>query len=296
MGLTGSSAKKEISFHPHCKGSHISLNCCLHQASRSYSFHDGLVFSNRPLQPREKVCIKVLEEESSWHGALRVGFTTVNPNTINANSLPPFACPDIIVHPGFWAIGIPEALCKKGAELNFWINQKGQALCQGRQNSRPRVLFSGIPKKTPVWVMLDVYGKTKTIQLINGQSKQTESHCCCHPHPQNGPTETCTKKKSLSTFDNTSDSVVQYLHKSTTTDFHSVSMYPPYYEGDSLCIICQDRLADTMLLPCLHSFFCEQCTVKMKSQNNTCPLCRQTIVQSQNIETLQLSNKLLATI
>lgn len=158
---------REISFHPHCKGSQISLNCCLHKAKRSQSFHDGLVFSNRPLQPREKVRIKILEEQLGWHGALRVGFTSLDPNIINADSLPPFACPDLVMNDGFWAIGVPEVLCEKGTELCFWVNQKGQALCEDRRSPRPIVLFSGIPKKTPVWVMLDIYGRTKAIQLIS---------------------------------------------------------------------------------------------------------------------------------
>ncbi|XP_018428416.1 PREDICTED: E3 ubiquitin-protein ligase NEURL3 [Nanorana parkeri] len=290
MGLTCSSENdaSELSFHPHCRGSHISLNCCLHQATRFHSFHDGLVFSNRPLQPREKVRIKVLEEELSWHGALRVGFTTVDPNKISASSLPPFACPNLLVNPGFWAIGIPEELCEKGAELCFWINRKGQALFQKPGSSQPKVLFSGIPKRTPVWVLLDIYGRTKTVKLINGQSKQTESHCCCRRQPSKGFPEKCTRGKSLSTLDITSDSRVQCLHKSTTMNFHSESGYPPFYKEDNApCVICQDRLADTLLLPCLHSNFCEQCAVRVKSEKNLCPLCRQTIVQSQKVGTLQ---------
>ncbi|XP_072258957.1 E3 ubiquitin-protein ligase NEURL3 [Pyxicephalus adspersus] len=294
MGLTCSSAKDApgLSFHPHCKGSHISLNGCLHQARRSCSFHDGLVFSNRPLKPREKVWIKVLEEESNWHGSIRVGFTMMDPDKINDQSLPPFACPDLIELPGFWASGMPEEVCKKGAELCFWINRKGQVLFQDWPRSRPKVLFSGIPKKTPVWVMLDVYGKTKAVQLINHRSKQTKSNCCCHQSTTKVSTgdhdigRIWTRDKSQSTLNKTSELRDHPLHKPRTMDLESdlEEGFPTFPLGDDyLCVICKDRLADTMLFPCCHRSFCESCAVKVKSQNNLCPLCRQTIVQLQNI-------------
>lgn len=255
------------------------------------------IFSNRPLKPKEKVRIKILEEELNWHGALRVGFTKVDPNGISVDCLPPFACPDLIERPGFWATGVPEELCEEGAELCFWFNRKGQVLCQKRHSSQPIILFSGIPRNTPVWVMLDVYGKTKAIQLIDGKSKQPKSNCCCYPHPNKGHRKLCTRVKSLSTLDKTSDSGPQNQHKSTTLDFNSKSGYPPFYkEDDPLCVICQDGLADTLLLPCLHSSFCAQCTLKVKSKNNRCPLCRQTILQSLKIGTWQLLVKLLKTI
>ncbi|XP_068128477.1 E3 ubiquitin-protein ligase NEURL3 [Hyperolius riggenbachi] len=290
MGSYCSSAGEEgISFHSHCKGSNISLNSCHHQARRGSSFHDGLVFSNRPLLPREKVRIRILEEEMQWFGALRVGFTSVNPNTISHDPLPPFACPDLTDNPGFWAIGIPEELCKTGDELCFWINRKGQALCKVEGRSRPTVLFSGIPKKTPMWVMLDIYGRTKAIQVVNHKSRLRESPCACHQNNKEHQ-EISTSHVSLSSLDKMSAyTTTQSPHESV--DLRPEAVHLPYYqEDDPFCVICQDRLSDTLLLPCRHCCFCEPCAVMVKRQGSRCPLCRQTFSSMHYVGALHQSN------
>ncbi|KAM9313280.1 E3 ubiquitin-protein ligase NEURL3 [Gastrophryne carolinensis] len=258
-----------LSFHPRCKGSYISLNDCMHEAKRSSSFHDGLIFSNRPLFPREKVWIKVVQEEHRWHGALRVGFTTLDPNMMNAASLPPFACPDLTAHSGFWAIGIPEECCQEGAELCFWVNRRGQAIFKEKMNSRSRVLFSGIPTKAPLWFVLDVYGRTKAVQLIK--------------HHEEG-----IRKNLPKTVERISKS-----QQKVTPDFYPGTEYLTFFhEEDPICVICNDRLADTLLLPCRHCSFCEPCTMKVKNQNSLCPLCRRTIFYTRNIGEINPAHKL----
>ncbi|KAM3926078.1 E3 ubiquitin-protein ligase NEURL3 [Leptodactylus fuscus] len=285
MGLTCSSAAQGLSFHPRSKGCNVHLDSCCHRAQRNYSFHDGIVFSNRPLRPREKVWIRILEVEPRWHGALRVGFTSVDPNLIDSTALPPYACPDLTNTPEFWAIGIPEEMCMEGEEFCFWVNRKGQALFKKRGNMKPRVLFSSVPKKTRLWVMLDVYGQTKALQLLDAKTKQQFSPCC-----RSGNTEsqnlgshhlrpTVTKEKAVH-----APSPELCMKNSTKEDLRTeLKNLRRFPEEEPDCVICQDRIADTLLLPCGHCSFCKHCVLKFRRQSSTCPLCRQSIVATQCI-------------
>ncbi|XP_053319771.1 E3 ubiquitin-protein ligase NEURL1-like [Spea bombifrons] len=168
---------REISFHPVVKGHHISLDGCMHRAERYKSFNHGLLFSNRPLYYQEKIWVKVIEDEPHWHGALRLGFTSVDPDTIDPSRLPPFSCPDLNRRNGFWAVAVPEDLCYQNNLISFWVNKKGQALYQAMGDSCPTVLFSGLPRNGLLWAMIDVYGQTKAIQLLS-KWKHSEGH---HP-------------------------------------------------------------------------------------------------------------------
>ncbi|XP_075063454.1 E3 ubiquitin-protein ligase NEURL3 [Mixophyes fleayi] len=291
MGLSCSSARQGISFHPHCRGSHISFNSCLHQAKRIHSFHDGLVFSNRPLFPKEKIWIKVLEIEPRWHGAIRLGFTSFNPSDIDRNCLPPFACPDLATTHGFWAIAIPEELCREGAELCFWVNRKGEAFYRVRGQIQSKMLFSGIPRRTQLWAMLDVYGQTKAIQLLDLRSKCRDPSCSCHQNKVHH--EMGTRYNALSiALDQTSETPRHKDHcmqESKNMDLHSEAMNLHLFrEDEPSCVICQDRLADTLLLPCRHCSFCQPCVRQIKRQSNICPLCRQNILGTRNVGEMPL--------
>ncbi|XP_075711471.1 E3 ubiquitin-protein ligase NEURL3 [Rhinoderma darwinii] len=274
-----------LSFHPHSKGRNILLNSCLHKAKRCASFHDGLTFSNRPLLPREKVWVKVLEVEQRWHGALRVGFTSVNPNDIDSAFLPPFACPNLSDYPGFWAVGISEELCKEGDEICFWTNKKGQALLKKKGQLKPKVLFAGIPRKTPLWVMLDVYGQTKALQLLDMKTKHLCSPCCCDGNKEPldfGPSHlgtTVTKHKAMQP-PNSKHSMEKSAELDLRTKAVNIQLFR---EDEPNCVICQDRIADTLLLPCRHCFFCKPCVQKFREQNNICPLCRQCIFITRGV-------------
>ena len=48
-------------------------------------------------------------------------------------------------------------------------------------------------------------------------------------------------------------------------------------EDDNLCIICMDRPAKALLIPCGHLYTCSECIATLREQNNSCPLCRTTI-------------------
>ncbi|XP_069814808.1 E3 ubiquitin-protein ligase NEURL3 [Dendropsophus ebraccatus] len=280
MGLTCSSATQGLTFHPYSKGCNIQLSSCLHQAKRRHSFHDGIIFSNRSLLPREKVWIRILEVERRWHGALRIGFTSMDPINFESTVLPPFACPNLTDSPDFWAMGIPEELCTEGEEICFWVNNKGQVLFRKKGNFKSKVLFSGIPRKMPLWVMIDVYGQTKALQLLDTKTRRLFAPCCRDDkEPPNlvlrHPGTTVKKNKTLQPPHSK-----QRMDKPTALDLRPGTVYT---EEEPYCVVCQDKMADTLLLPCRHCSFCQQCVLKIRGQNNICPLCRQSIFITQSV-------------
>ncbi|XP_063788087.1 E3 ubiquitin-protein ligase NEURL3 isoform X2 [Pseudophryne corroboree] len=280
-----------LSFHPHCRGSNISLNSCLHQATRIHSFHNGLAFSNRPLLPKEKVRLKVLEIEQRWFGALRLGFTSVNPSNIDRNALPPFACPNLVNTSGFWAMGIPEEQCQEGAELCFWVDRKGQVFYQVKGHLRPKLLFSGLPRKAQIWAMMDVYGKTKAVQLLDDSTECLDTPYSC---PQNKVDHKMGTRNNfmpvaLDTLSQSPQSKYHSMQEPTKLDLYSQAMkFRLFREDEPICVICQDRLVDTLLLPCRHCSFCKPCVLKIRRQNNICPLCRQDIFSMQDVGEMPL--------
>ncbi|OCT89967.1 E3 ubiquitin-protein ligase NEURL3 [Xenopus laevis] len=279
MGGCVSSETEGLFFHPYTKGSHISLNSCLHQAERQQSFHHGIIFSNRPLRAKEKLKIRVLKEETRWHGALRIGFTSEDPSTLEPCCLPPFACPDLTQLPCFWGAGVPEELCQAGALLKFWFSGDGKVFCQQKGEPCARVLFSGIPKNAKLWAMLDVYGKTKAIQVAG----PSQNMCQCQSQI-NKDAQPFGNGHSLEEIAEQTVIPAANLNSCTdTSDWHSQRNFQIFLGDDPSCVICQDRMADTLLLPCGHCTFCQYCIEQLQGLSQSCPLCRQTIVSAKYI-------------
>lgn len=89
-----------IQFHP-VHGEHIKLARNNTIAKRVDSFCKGICFSNRTIQIREKVYVRLLNKSVQWTGFLRLGVTTCDPNTHRtSSSLPRHACPDLTCRPG----------------------------------------------------------------------------------------------------------------------------------------------------------------------------------------------------
>ncbi|XP_063301635.1 E3 ubiquitin-protein ligase NEURL3 [Pelobates fuscus] len=278
MGVCLSSEPEGISFNPRVRGQHISWGRCLHHAERCHSFQNGLLFSDRPLRPQEKLWVRIVKDDPRWYGGLRLGFTSVDPDSLNPAELPPFACPNLTILNGYWAICIPEELSKIGALISFWVNRKGQALCQRKEDPQPIALFDGLPRNMPLWAIVDVYGQTKAVQLIDSCKGKLPCPCTCLTNKvsqsqtvcrtPNGSSYTCGSSPSNSNMTSHSES----LH------------FPLYLEDDPYCVICQDSTSDTMLVPCGHCCFCKSCALKVHEQNSSCPLCRRTIHCLQNVD------------
>ncbi|KAJ6653124.1 hypothetical protein lerEdw1_010086, partial [Lerista edwardsae] len=139
-------------------------------ARRAATFHDGIVFSNRPVQPNEKVTLKVLEEDCKWQGGLRLGFTQEDPSRLEPSELPLFVCPNLVLQGKTWACLLPEAYGGEGTVVSFWVDGCGSVFCSINQGPECSLLLDGVPVTTSLWAVVDVYGRTKAVQLLDPSS------------------------------------------------------------------------------------------------------------------------------
>uniref|UniRef100_A0A3B4FCZ5 Neuralized E3 ubiquitin protein ligase 1Ab n=1 Tax=Pundamilia nyererei TaxID=303518 RepID=A0A3B4FCZ5_9CICH len=114
-------------FHPSTKGSQIVMDMSQRTVKRQASFCNAITFSNRPIAVYEQVRLKV--NDCCWSGALRLGFTSKDPSRINPDTLPKYACPDLVSQSGFWAKALPEELSNEGNVISQWLIRIKRMLC-----------------------------------------------------------------------------------------------------------------------------------------------------------------------
>ncbi|XP_066495739.1 E3 ubiquitin-protein ligase NEURL3 [Tiliqua scincoides] len=217
-------------------------------ASRAATFHNGIVFSNRPVQPYEKVKLKILEEDCKWKGGLRLGFTGEDPSRLEPNKLPPFVCPNLVSRGKTWACVLPEEYEGEGTIISFWMDGCGSVFCSNNHRAECSLLFDGVPVTISLWAVVDIYGRTKAVQLLDPSSAfaDTEGPNLLN---LNGPAE------------------------STCKDLHAL---PEVSNGEE-CVVCCGAEANATMLPCCHSSFCAGCSLKILHTSGCCPLCRQRV-------------------
>ncbi|XP_033836020.1 E3 ubiquitin-protein ligase NEURL1-like [Periophthalmus magnuspinnatus] len=155
-------------FHPSTKGSQILMDLTQRSVKRQGSFCNAITFSNRPIAVYEQVRLKITKKQCCWSGALRLGFTSKDPSRINPDHLPKYACPDLVSQSGFWAKALPEELSNEGTIISFWVDKKGRVFYRVNQSS-PMLFFSGVHLSEPVWALIDVYGLTRGVQLLDSE-------------------------------------------------------------------------------------------------------------------------------
>lgn len=152
-----------LTFHSGAKGPLVTLSEDGRRATRdTTSFRYGVIFSSRPLRVREKVCVRVERSVMGWHGALRVGFTSVAPGS---RAIPSLAIPDLTDSPGYWAIPVPERQCLPRSEVTFWVSRGGTLHVQTANGEEHR-MRTRVDTRNPIWAMIDVYGQTSAILLL----------------------------------------------------------------------------------------------------------------------------------
>uniref|UniRef100_A0A3B3YN92 E3 ubiquitin-protein ligase NEURL1 n=1 Tax=Poecilia mexicana TaxID=48701 RepID=A0A3B3YN92_9TELE len=157
-----------LQFHPSTKGSQIIMDLSQRTVKRQASFCNAITFSNRPIAVYEQVRLKITKKQCCWSGALRLGFTSKDPSRINPDNLPKYACPDLVSQSGFWAKALPEELSNEGNVISFWVDKKGRVFyCIN--NSNPMLFFSGVHVAEPLWALIDVYGLTRGVQLLDSE-------------------------------------------------------------------------------------------------------------------------------
>ncbi|KFO69536.1 Neuralized-like 1A, partial [Cuculus canorus] len=155
-------------FHPHTKGSQIIMDTTQKAVKRQASFCNAITFSNRPIVIYEQVRLKITKKQCCWSGALRLGFTSKDPSRINPDTLPKYACPDLVSQSGFWAKALPEEFANEGNIIAFWVDKKGRVFYRVN-DSVAMLFFSGVRTAEPLWALIDVYGLTRGVQLLDSE-------------------------------------------------------------------------------------------------------------------------------
>ena len=175
-GVTGTTETRRkvsslpvLEWHP-VHGENISLSEGRSVASRRESFCQSVVFSQRPLELGEKMWLRLLSvSEQGWRGGLRLGVSGVNPSHWTGASLPKYLCPDMTSRARVWARAMPEKYVKAGHVIFLCVKPSGH-LVWGVNGKEKGVLVSGVDVTGPLWAVIDVYGSTSAVQLINPRS------------------------------------------------------------------------------------------------------------------------------
>lgn len=154
-----------LAFH-NVHGENIRISVDGRSATRVESFCKGLAFSHRPVAPMERVYLSFVQVSTSWSGVLRLGFTGIDPAFLNPASLPRYACPDLTNKPLNWAKALAEQYAEYMYSLYFYYTKSGDVY-YGVNNEDKGLFFSGVNPNCSLWVMLDIYGNTKTVEFVD---------------------------------------------------------------------------------------------------------------------------------
>ena len=166
-----------LTFHD-LHSDNIQLSSDRRRARRIETFCKGICFSARPIPANTSVHVRFAEVSTSWSGAIRFGFMLHDPATLNRETLPRYACPDLTNRPGYWAKALPERLARFGSVLSFRYSLSGDVLfaIDGEEKG---VFFTGISTKSPLWALVDVYGNTSCVEFVGERSTScviTQTH------------------------------------------------------------------------------------------------------------------------
>ncbi|XP_043925046.1 E3 ubiquitin-protein ligase NEURL1B [Protopterus annectens] len=161
-------------FHSQARGRNIRLDHHFRKASRKNSFCNGITFTNRPVHLYEKVRLKLSSVHHGWSGALRFGFTLHDPSQMSPDDIPKYACPDLVTRPGYWAKALPERYALKDNVLAFWVDRQGRVF-YSINDEEPILFHCGVKVSGPFWGLIDVYGITQEVQMLDSTFAETIS-------------------------------------------------------------------------------------------------------------------------
>ena len=132
---------------------------------RVESFCKAIVFTHRPVRVNEKIFIRFVEKAESWSGSIRFGFSSVDPRLL-AGNLPKYACPDLTNRGGFWAKALAEKFADKDSVMYYYVTSGGDVVF-GVNGEDKGVFFSGVDTRRQLWGLVDVYGNSHVIELLD---------------------------------------------------------------------------------------------------------------------------------
>ena len=155
---------QRLEFHP-VHGENVLLSAGNTIATRGEGFCQAVVFTHRPVRVNEKIFIRFVEQSESWSGSIRFGFSAVNPRQL-AGTLPKYVCPDLTNRKGFWAKALSEKYSSAGSVMYYYVSSAGDVVL-GVNGEDKGVFFSGVDTRRMLWGMVDVYGNSNIIELVD---------------------------------------------------------------------------------------------------------------------------------
>jgi len=143
----------------------VGLSCDQRRARRLTTFCKGICFSARTIAPLERVHVRITDVSSLWSGALRFGFSSHDPASLTANSLPRYACPDLTNRPGYWAKALPERLASRGTVITFCYTRNGDVV-YGINGEDKGVFLNSVDIIRPLWALIDIYGNSMAVEFV----------------------------------------------------------------------------------------------------------------------------------
>lgn len=156
--------QKPVGFH-YVHGDNVLLEEYGKVARRVADFCKGIVFSSRPISPRERVVFRIVECCNQWSGTLRLGFTSHDPDMLEG-SLPESAIPDMSKMPGNWVRCIDQKYAVEGAVLHFYVTDTGDMFFGAFGKDRG-LLMTGIDTSETLWAVIDIYGYPTAIEMVD---------------------------------------------------------------------------------------------------------------------------------
>ena len=123
------------------------------------------MFTHRPVRVNEKIFVRFVDKADSWSGSIRFGFSSIDPRLLSGN-LPKYACPDLTNKNGFWAKALSEKFADKDSVMYYYVSSGGDVVF-GVNGEDKGVFFSGVDTRRQLWGMIDVYGNSHVIEMMD---------------------------------------------------------------------------------------------------------------------------------
>jgi len=123
----------------------------------------GLCFSQRPVLPGERVCLRVtgLSHRHNNKGiGLHFGYTAVDPWSDSTGRQE-----GVVSEHGYWVKAVGETVVKRGSVLTFCVCTGGE-VHYGRNDEEYGMLFAGVRTDLPLWVVIDLCGCATSLEFV----------------------------------------------------------------------------------------------------------------------------------
>ncbi|CAF1291469.1 unnamed protein product [Adineta steineri] len=210
-------------FHQVTFGQNIRLENNASKAVRYTSFDHGITFTDKPVNINERIHLKIVEvdETRQWCGSLAIGFTQVDPNTIQQEDLPKSALPNLSSTNNFsYVKRLYETLTKQLCIIFYYNPEGAYFILDGREQD----ISKNIDIKKPLWAVIDIYGNVKAVTFTIPPKTTDDGKSLFAKYPQ--------KPDKLP---------IRYFSQLTPENFHPVTFSNVH--GPELELYCEYKVA-----------------------------------------------------